>query len=243
MATELATYDTAAVIEQVIAAGDLDKLTPAQRTAYYVETCRSLGLNPMTKPFDYIKLNNRLVLYATKGATDQLRQIHGVSLEIVSQETVQDLYVVTVQARTADGRTDADMGAVSIKGATGDALVNAMLKAVTKAKRRVTLSICGLGMLDETEVETIPHAAPALVDAETGEIGPAHESATGTATKAQKLRIRELAGMLGLWRDDSREQPALDARSAAVTGTPLKHLSEQEADGLIADLQRELDAL
>jgi hypothetical protein len=33
---------------------------------------------------------------------------------------------------------------------------NALMKAVTKAKRRVTLSICGLGMLDETEVETIP---------------------------------------------------------------------------------------
>jgi hypothetical protein len=31
------------------------------------------------------------------------------------------------------------------------------MKAVTKAKRRVTLSICGLGMLDETEVETIPN--------------------------------------------------------------------------------------
>ena len=32
------------------------------------------------------------------------------------------------------------------------------MKAETKAKRRVTLSICGLGMLDETEVETIPGA-------------------------------------------------------------------------------------
>ena len=30
------------------------------------------------------------------------------------------------------------------------------MKAETKAKRRVTLSICGLGMLDETEVETVP---------------------------------------------------------------------------------------
>lgn len=29
------------------------------------------------------------------------------------------------------------------------------MKAITKAKRRVTLSICGLGMLDESELETI----------------------------------------------------------------------------------------
>ena len=40
----------------------------------------------------------------------------------------------------------------------GEALANAYMKAETKAKRRVTLSICGLGMLDETEVETIPDA-------------------------------------------------------------------------------------
>jgi len=47
---------------------------------------------------------------------------------------------------------------------------NALMKAVTKAKRRVTLSICGLGMLDETEVETIPSARPVVVVPETGEI-------------------------------------------------------------------------
>jgi hypothetical protein len=35
-----------------------------------------------------------------------------------------------------------------------------MMKAVTKAKRRVTLSICGLGMLDETEVDSVPGATP-----------------------------------------------------------------------------------
>jgi hypothetical protein len=35
-------------------------------------------------------------------------------------------------------------------------LGNAMLKATTKAKRRVTLSMCGLGMLDEDEVASIP---------------------------------------------------------------------------------------
>jgi hypothetical protein len=50
------------------------------------------------------------------------------------------------------------MGAVSIAGLKGDALVNATLKAITKAKRRVTLSICGLGMLDETEIDTIQDA-------------------------------------------------------------------------------------
>jgi hypothetical protein len=44
------------------------------------------------------------------------------------------------------------------------------MKAVTKGKRRLTLSLCGLGWLDETEVQTIPDARPVAVDTETGEI-------------------------------------------------------------------------
>ena len=44
------------------------------------------------------------------------------------------------------------------------------MKSETKAKRRVTLSLCGLGMLDETEIETIPSATPTPVDHATGEI-------------------------------------------------------------------------
>jgi hypothetical protein len=47
---------------------------------------------------------------------------------------------------------------VATVGLKGDALANALMKAETKSKRRVTLSICGLGMLDETEVDTIPDA-------------------------------------------------------------------------------------
>jgi hypothetical protein len=50
-----------------------------------------------------------------------------------------------------------------IKGLQGDALANALMKAETKSKRRVTLSICGLGMLDETEMETIPSAVQVQV--------------------------------------------------------------------------------
>jgi hypothetical protein len=55
---------------------------------------------------------------------------------------------------------DSSIGAVSVDGLKGDDLANAMMKAETKSKRRVTLSICGLGMLDETEIETIKEAAP-----------------------------------------------------------------------------------
>jgi hypothetical protein len=69
--------------------------------------------------------------------------------------------MLSVHARATDktGRTDEDFGVVATAGKLqGEAGANLVMKAVTKAKRRVTLSICGLGMLDETEVETIPGA-------------------------------------------------------------------------------------
>src|SRR5581483_8218569 len=53
----------ASAIEAVVIKGDLAQLTPAQRVDYYRALCESLGLNPFTRPFDYINLNNKLTLY------------------------------------------------------------------------------------------------------------------------------------------------------------------------------------
>jgi len=156
----VATRDSAALMEQVLVVGDLDKLTPAQRLDYVLKVCEATGLSPATRPFEYIRLSGRLVLYARKDATDQLRRIHGVSLVDVKEHDDPDrgIHVAWALVRMPDGREDRDVGIVSTKGLTGDALVNALMKCVTKAKRRATLSICGLGMLDETEIETIPAA-------------------------------------------------------------------------------------
>ena len=144
------------IIESVIAKGDLARLTPEERTRYYVEVCKSVGLNPFTRPLEYITLSGKLTLYARREAADQLRQIHGISIEIISQKVDGDLLIVHAKARDKSGRTDEDFGAVNVAGLRGEARANGMLKAITKAKRRVTLSIAGLGFLDETEVEDIP---------------------------------------------------------------------------------------
>jgi hypothetical protein len=96
---------------------------------------------------------------------------------VVSQQRSGDLLIVTARASTPDGRTDEEIGVVSLndnagKPLTGEGLANAMMRGVTKAKRRVTLSICGLGWLDETEVGSVPGARRVRV-ADTGEIlGP-----------------------------------------------------------------------
>ena len=161
---------SAKALENVLISGDLSKLSPADRMGYYQAVCNSLGLNPLTKPFDYITLNGKLQLYALKAATDQLREKHNISIVITNKEMVDDIYVVTAMATMPDGRTDTDDGAVSVSGLRGEAHANALMKTVTKAKRRVTLSISGLGMLDESEAETIPGARTQAVDIATGEI-------------------------------------------------------------------------
>lgn len=142
-------------LEKVVIQGDLSNLEPPERLAYYRTVCQSVGLNPATQPFEYLRLSNKLTLYAKRDATDQLRRIHNVSVTIVGRERIEDVYVVTARATIPNGRTDESTGVVSIGNLRGDNLANAFMKAETKAKRRVTLSICGLGMLDETETETI----------------------------------------------------------------------------------------
>lgn len=158
------------IMESVLIQGDLSKLTAEQRSSYYLKTCESLGLNPYTKPFDYINLNGKLTLYAKKDATDQLRNAKNISVSIVSREKMDDIYVVLARATDMSGRTDEAIGVVNIANQKGDALANLLMKAESKAKRRVTLSICGLGWTDETEIETIPNAKFVPVDHSTGEI-------------------------------------------------------------------------
>ena len=167
---ELAAIKTDAVLIQ----GDLSTLSEDQRSAYYLKVCESLGLNPHTQPFEFIPLGGKLKLYATRACSDQLRKLHGVSIQILSRELVEDIYTVTARAEDMTGRTDESCGVVSLKGLMGEARSNKIMCAETKAKRRVTLSICGLGWLDETEVEpqlqlqtriAVPAlAAPVVVD-------------------------------------------------------------------------------
>ena len=45
------------VVETVVIGGDLAELNAAPRAEYYAAVCRSLGLNPLTKPFEYLTLN------------------------------------------------------------------------------------------------------------------------------------------------------------------------------------------
>jgi hypothetical protein len=146
------------VIESIVMNGDLSKLQPAQKVAYYTYRCSQAGLDPAAKPFDLLKLNGKEILYANAQCTQQLCAIHKLSTQVTHREKMDDIYLVSVRVTGADGRLSENQGAVAIAHLKGDALANAVLKATTKAIRRAVLAHCGLGMLDETEAETIPNA-------------------------------------------------------------------------------------
>ncbi len=161
MTTDIATQPMhAETLSKVLLDGNLASLSAGQRVEYMTRVCESLGLNPLTKPFEFISLNGKLVMYAKRDCTEQLRKIHRVSITIVSREVVEGVYVVTAHAQDGSGRQDESIGAVPIQGLQGEAKANALMKCETKAKRRVTLSMCGLGMLDETEAEPMAYTPP-----------------------------------------------------------------------------------
>lgn len=199
-------------LEEFVVRGNLAALSPADKAAHYIQLCNSLGLNPATKPFEYITLQGKETLYARRDATEQLRKIHDVSLTITGRETVGDIYIVTARAQMPNGRTDESTGVVSIKGEFGDKLANKLMSAETKAKRRVTLSIVGLGMLDESETESIerdrfaaiaPEATPAKVVTIEPKAAPVDElppvpKTIETLPEWMVAKIKPLQGLAGI---------------------------------------------
>lgn len=175
-------------IEQVLVKGNLQDLDVNQRVEYHNLVCKSLGLNPLTRPLNFLVLNGKTVLYATRDCTDQLRKINSVSIETLDSKLVGDLIVVTVSAKDSKDRKDFATGVVNSKGLVGADLANAMMKAETKAKRRVTLSLCGLGLLDESEIEPDEEPRTGAIQREAGApplVGPPK----AVIPPADKLRV------------------------------------------------------
>jgi ribosomal protein L12E/L44/L45/RPP1/RPP2 len=211
--------DNASILERVIIAGDLSRLAPADRVQYYQAVCDSVGLNPLTKPFDYLSLNGKLVLYATKTATDQLRSIKGISIDGAERDLSDPDYATwLVTGHDAAGRVDTEIGTVTIGGLRGEAKANAIMKALTKGKRRLTLSLAGLGWLDETEVGSIPASQAAEVDMVTGEVKalPPRSLDERIAERAERVTTSAASPVPAGQRQDEAEQSAESATSPAL---------------------------
>lgn len=178
-------------IGKLVLDGDLKGLTPAQRVDYYSYRCQQAGLDPAAKPFDLLTLNGKMVLYANAGCTQQLTATRKLSHEVTNRELVDGIYCVFVRVKGEDGRSTENMGAVPVEGLKGEAKANAMLKATTKAIRRAVLAHCGLGMMDETEVETIPGAKTEVM-----EVKPDPIEWTDEERKEAKAMVADLGQIL-----------------------------------------------
>lgn len=143
----------------VQAAGrDTSSLRLDQKAAVLEGLARALGLNPLSQPVIFLKTQGREVVYVTKVGTDQIasrlrlqrRTIHGPDVRKVHGK---DLAFCQVEVTAPDGRSEMSTATLPITDP-----VNDLMKVESKAKRRATLSIAGLGLLTEEEIETIPGA-------------------------------------------------------------------------------------
>ena len=210
-----------AAIEKALTVGDVSKLTPEVRVQFYQALCASCGLNVLTRPFILLKTQSgELHWYATVGAAEQLRKLHRVSTKILSRERTDDgLYIVTVQVQSPDGRQEESQGIECIGGLKGQALGNAMMKASSKALRRATLALTGLGMgLAEVEQgQVVPF------DTQTGAVELPPESPHAQAlltTVGQWFRQRPRASReviaQGIWDCTMHEVPQLSEGDLAA---------------------------
>src|SRR6185436_11836046 len=111
--------DESELLERIMVDGDLSKLSGEDRCRYYFALCRSLRLNPATRPFEYVRFDEKLVLYARKDCAEQLRRVNNISIVDVRTEQDGDLCIVTATARNHKGRTDIDQGIVDTMNLRG----------------------------------------------------------------------------------------------------------------------------
>ncbi|MBX0290983.1 hypothetical protein K3G63_11065 [Hymenobacter sp. HSC-4F20] len=210
-------------IQRLVLGGDLSKMDAKARVTYYIQLCESLKLNPYTQPFQILRLSGKEVLYATKSCTEQLRKQNKVSVTKLEHRTENGLMVVTCSVKDKTGRTDASTGAVVIENMKGEALANAYMKCETKAKRRATLSICGLGMMDESELDTIKDAEtvpmpPLPTEQETSaevvqqvpaQLAEPVAEATPVVLKAEEAKLQKLVQLIASPELDEEERAVL----------------------------------
>lgn len=145
--------DPGEIIHAVVTKGDVSKMSDQELTAFVVASCKSLGVNPYTQPFDVISVRGGTKkLYPNAKLAEQLRARYGISCEIKQRGIDKDsgLYAVTVRMTDPrTGRMDESQGLMALNGATGQDKADLIMKCETKAKRRATFSFIGLGWVED----------------------------------------------------------------------------------------------
>lgn len=203
-------------MQRASAAGrDTKALSHDERVATLAALSKALGLNPLVNGVQFLSLSGREVLYVTKQATDQIAARLRLNRETIAGPEVRDfggtkLVFCQVRVTAPDGRSEVATATLPL----GD-LVNAAMKVETKAKRRATLSIAGLGLLTEEEADTIPGAQK--VDVRGAPIGDANTAPTIEVFRADVKDCGTMREILIAWQtwatDLARDGSADDARA------------------------------
>ena len=151
-------------ILQKVVLGDLSALTTEERQKYYIFMAKKFGLDPETKPFDYLLLDGRLVLYATRNCTDQLRLKNSITTKSIQINFHDNIVYAIVCIQDKNGREEYGVGSEMLEANDRLTKSDKIMMAETKAKRRATISMLALGMLDETEITSIKNAQRIAMD-------------------------------------------------------------------------------
>jgi len=173
--------------------GDYGKLSPAQRNVLLLKLCETHGLDPLTKPFMYIAVDGRKILYASRSAADGIAKNKGLSEighEFVETPsgTIVIVKVATPEWLESDGKRGRMKEGFSAipSGATGSGWVNAVKKAHTQANRRAILALEAPGFMDESEISDIPGAR--VEDDEGARIAKAKPASSARSRISEKGR-------------------------------------------------------
>jgi hypothetical protein len=202
-------------MRQFVMDGDLSKIAEEKRPHLIMALCRHIGVDPIERPFLVFADGKKTVLYAARACTSALCRERGISRQIVSIQEVtmagQSVIIARARATMPDGRFDESTGVVPVlqedtqwkegsdgkrrkttigwRDPTPHEAANLPMKAETKAKRRAVLDLVGLGMPDESEIETIRGARRGRVDMVTGDV--VFEGAPAIAAAPAPARSRE----------------------------------------------------
>lgn len=143
------------IIDKVNSKG-LGVLNSNEYAAYYRHVCELYGLEPSLQPLERIKFRGgKDTLYATRKASEYLIKKHKLTVRIIDERQYGEAIKVTARIKNPETGQFIDSWGAAVL-CKGNELENAILKAHTKAVRRGVLTLCGLGMLDESETENIP---------------------------------------------------------------------------------------
>lgn len=181
-------------------------LNEADRTFYLQQYCKHLGLSPIGEPLRWHSSYNKktgqtvMTVYATSKASKQLIEKNKISIKRTDRWDDSENYYVEVEASIGEQKV-VNAGFCAKNGFLSSG--NAQIASYTKAMRRAVLTICGTGLLDETEIETMS--------------GDLSSNTVKRKSKTENNEIDELELINSLENSDDDVDEDIDQKIEAIT--------------------------